>query len=55
MKAGYPPIDIKFTDRKAYYDALEIYQLKHDINPLVSLLAKYLYERLKELIDILSY
>ena len=22
MKAGYPPIDIKFSDRLAYYDAL---------------------------------
>ena len=25
MKAGYPPIDIKFTDRNAYYDAFDEY------------------------------
>ena len=28
MKAGYPPIDIKFTDRLAYYNAFDEYHVK---------------------------
>ena len=28
MKAGYPPIDIKFTDRRAYYEAFGMYYIK---------------------------
>lgn len=28
MKAGYPPIDIKFTDRMAYYNAFDLYHVK---------------------------
>lgn len=28
MKAGYPPIDIKFTDRLKYYNAFDEYHVK---------------------------
>ena len=31
MKAGYPPIDIQFTDRMAYYDAFDEYHVKHNL------------------------
>ena len=31
MKAGYPPIDIKFTDRIAYYNAFDEYHVKHNL------------------------
>lgn len=31
MKAGFPPIDIKFTDRIAYYKAFDEYHLKHKL------------------------
>lgn len=33
MKLGYPYSDIKFSDRKAYYDAFDSYHLKHDVKP----------------------
>lgn len=46
MKAGYPPIDIKFTDRIAYYKAFDAYHEKNDISAMEKLFAKYLNERL---------
>ena len=36
MKAGYPPIDIKFTDRVAYYNAFDEYHVKHNLNAMDS-------------------
>ena len=51
MKLGYPPIDIKFIDRMAYYDAFEIYHIKGDMNPMIKLFGKYLFERLNKYIN----
>lgn len=46
MKSGYPPIDIKFTDRIAYYKAFDAYHEKNDTSAMEKLFAKYLNERL---------
>ncbi len=46
MKAGYPPIDIKFTDRMAYYNAFDAYHAKHNLSAMEKLFATYLNERL---------
>lgn len=46
MKAGYPPIDIKFTDRIAYYNAFDEYHVKHNLKAMEYLFAKYINERL---------
>ena len=46
MKAGYPPIDIKFTDRIAYYNAFDAYHVKHDLSAMEKLFAGYINERL---------
>ena len=46
MKAGYPPIDIIFTDRIAYYNAFDEYHVKHNLKAMESLFAKYINERL---------
>ena len=46
MKAGYPPIDIKFTDRLAYYNAFDEYHMKHDLSAMVKLYAGYINEQL---------
>ena len=54
MKAGYPPIDIKFTDRKRYYDAFESYHVNKDLMPMANLLAEYINERLDEYLSILD-
>ena len=54
MKAGYPPIDIKFTDRAAYYNAFDAYYEKHDLSAMENLFAGYLNGRLDALLRILK-
>ena len=46
MKAGYPPIDIKFTDRVGYYDAFDEYHTKNNLGAMEKLFAGYVNERL---------
>lgn len=54
MKAGYPPIDIKFADRIAYYEAFDQYHIKGDLSSMETLFASYLNERLEYFISILD-
>ena len=53
MKAGYPPIDIKFADRVAYYNAFDAYHEKHDLSPMKKLFAFYIKDRLDTYLSIL--
>jgi Fic family protein len=53
MKAGYPPIDIKFTDRIAYYNAFDAYHVRHDLSAMEGLLARYISARLDAYLKIL--
>ena len=46
MKAGHPPIDIKFTDRLAYYYAFDECYVKHNLSAMEKLFARYINERL---------
>lgn len=54
MKAGYPPIDIKFTDRIAYYNAFDAYHGKHDLSAMEKLFAKYVDQRLDTYLNMLQ-
>lgn len=54
MKAGYPPIDIKFTDRIAYYNAFDVYHVKHDLSAMEKLFAGYVNERLDTYLQMLQ-
>jgi Fic family protein len=54
MKAGYPPIDIKFTDRIKYYEAFDAYHSHGDLSAMEGLFAKYLNERLSRYLEILQ-
>ena len=54
MKVGFPPINIKFTDRVAYYNAFDEYNIKHDIAAMEKLFAKYVNERLDMYLKILQ-
>ena len=54
MKFGYPPIDIKFTDRKRYYEAFDAYNLKKDLSKMTALFADYLNKRLDKYLGILD-
>lgn len=48
MKAGYPPIDIKFSDRMRYYNAFD------DKKEMTKLFAEYLNQRLAKYLNILN-
>ena len=54
MKAGYPPIDIKFADRSAYYKAFDAYHVKHDLSAMEGLFAGYINARLDQYLKILA-
>ena len=54
MKAGYPPIDIKFSDRLAYYQAFDDFHAKGSLSTMEDLFARYLNERLDMYLSILS-
>ena len=51
MKAGYPPIDIKFTDRVAYYNAFDV---NHNLNAMEKLFAGYVNTRLDSYLAMLE-
>lgn len=55
MKEGYPPISIKFGDRKRYYDCFTNYH-KEGKNPseMIALIAKYLEEELTRYVEIIK-
>jgi hypothetical protein len=48
MQHGYPPINVKFADRRRYYDCLDTYFRDHDEEPMVTMVAEYVEERLKQ-------
>ncbi|WP_018305676.1 Fic family protein [Desulfitobacterium hafniense] len=53
MQQGYPPIDVKFADRKRYYACFDSYYKDKTAAPMVEMVAGYLEERLKRYLDIL--
>lgn len=53
MKAGFPPIDIKFTDRLTYYKAFDDYHVNHSLKTMEDLFAGYINKRLDEYLAML--
>jgi Fic family protein len=54
MKAGYPPVDIKFTDCKDYYDSLSEYDRSGKTEKFERMFANYVLERIEEYLKIIS-
>ncbi len=54
IRNGYPPINVKFADRKRYYDAFDVYYRDNDPSKMVNLIAEYVNERLEQYLDILT-
>lgn len=54
MKSGFPPIDIKFTDRITYYNAFDEYYVKHNLSLMENLFAGYINARLDMYLDMLQ-
>ena len=54
IRNGFPPINVKFTDRKRYYDAFDAYYKEDDAVPMIELIAEYINERLDEYLVVLE-
>lgn len=54
MKAGFPPIDIKFADRLKYYNAFDEYHVKNSISAMADMFARYINQRLDMYLSILD-
>lgn len=54
MQHGYPPINIKFADRKRYYAAFDAYYRDGNAMEMVELVAEYAEERLRHYETILE-
>lgn len=53
MHYGYLPINVKFTDRRKYYDCFTAYHQDGDAYPIISLIADYVEEELDRYLDML--
>ena len=54
IRNGYPPINVKFTDRKRYYEAFDAYYRDNDASKMTTLIAEYVSERLDEYLAVLE-
>ncbi len=54
IRGGYPPINVKFTDRKRYYDAFDAYCRDGDAGKMTELVAEYVDKRLDEYLGVLE-
>ncbi|GKX28298.1 cell division protein Fic [Vallitalea longa] len=53
IQNGFPPINIKFSDRKRYYEAFDSFYRDEDASVMINLISEYLEERLNEYLNIL--
>lgn len=54
MQSGYPPINVKFTDRKRYYEAFGSYYRDQDAGVMVRMIAEYVEQRLLDYLRIVE-
>jgi excisionase family DNA binding protein len=53
MQAGYPSINVKFTDRHRYYACFDSYYRDQNAAPFVEMTAEYIKERLQKHLQLL--
>ena len=54
IRNGYPPINVKFTDRKRYYDAFDAFYKDNDSTPMTELIAEYIDLRFDDYFAVLE-
>lgn len=54
MQAGYPPIDVKFADRRKYYACFDSYYRDIDACSMVNMVGEYVKERLTQYLRLLQ-
>lgn len=53
IRCGFPPINVKFTDRKKYYDAFDSYYRDGDATVMTDLIAGYVKDQLDRYLTII--
>ena len=53
IRSGYPTINVKFTDRKKYYEAFDAYYRDGNADAMIKLIGGYVAERLDQYLSIL--
>jgi Fic family protein len=54
MKQGYPAIDVKYADRRRYYDCFDAYYRDGNPDPMIRMIAEYAEERLDMYLSVLK-
>ena len=54
IRNGFPPINVKFADRKRYYDAFDAYYKEENTTPMIELIAEYISERFDDYFSVLE-
>ena len=54
MQNAYPPVNVKFADRKKYYEAFDAYYRDNDVEKMVELVAGYVDEQIRKYLWILD-
>jgi Fic family protein len=54
MQSGYPPINVKFTDRRKYYSCFDDYFGENNAFTMVEMVAEYIKERLAMYLNVLN-
>lgn len=54
IQDGYPPINVKFTDRKRYYDAFDAFYRDGNPDKMTELISEYVDKRLDEYLKVLT-
>lgn len=54
MQNGYPTINVKFTDRKRYYEAFDAYYRDSTAIPMIQMIAEYVQEQLDRYLELLG-
>lgn len=54
IRAGLPPINIKFADRRRYYEAFDSYARTGSADAMTMLIGEYLTERMRTMTEIMK-
>ena len=54
IRNGYPAINVKFTDRKRYYDAFDAYYRDGNADVMIKLIGEYVDKQLDEYFNVLN-
>ena len=49
MQAGYPPINVRYSDRKRYYEAFDVYYERSDSSSIINIVTTNLKKELNHI------